>query len=77
MLLSIILTLGLLYIAINTKLEDEKLPTWILCVGTLVTLASWQSAIVMVFICTYGLYKGVKSGEISTLDWIEDLIDNV
>lgn len=77
MLLSIILTLGLLYIAINTKLEGDKLPTWMLCVGVLITLASWQSAIVMAGVCTYGLYKGVKSGEISTLNWIEDLINNV
>jgi hypothetical protein len=77
MLLSIILTIGLLYIAINTKLEGDKLPTWMLFVGALITLASWQSAIVMVFICMYGLYKGVKSGEISTLNWIEDLINNV
>jgi len=77
MLLSIILTLGLLYIAINTKLEGDKLPTWMLCTGALITLVSWQSAIVMVCICMYGLYKGVKSGEISTLNWIEDLINNV
>ena len=77
MLLSIILTIGLLYIAINTKLEGDKLPTWMLFVGALITLASWQSAIVMACICTYGIYKGVKSGEISTLNWIEDLINNV
>jgi hypothetical protein len=74
MLISIILTVLLLYVAFNTKLYGDKLPQWILYSIALLTLASWESAIVMLGICIYCLYNGVKSGEINTLNWIENLI---
>jgi len=74
MLISIILTVLLLYVAFNTKLYGDKLPQWILYSIALLTLASWESAIVMLGICIYCLYTGVKAGQISTLNWIENLI---
>lgn len=74
MLISIILTVLLLYVAFNTKIDGDKLPQWILYSIALLTLASWESAIVMLGICIYCLYKGVNSGQISTLNWIENLI---
>jgi hypothetical protein len=74
MLISITLTVLLLYVAFNTKLYGDKLPQWILYSIALLTLASWESAIVMLGICIYCLYKGVKSGQIDTLNWIENLI---
>ena len=74
MLISIILTVLLLYVAFNTKIDGNKLPQWILYSIALLTLASWESAIVMLGICIYCLYKGVNSGQISTLNWIENLI---
>lgn len=75
MIVSIIITALLLYVAFHTKLNGEKLPRWTFFVIALITLASWQSAIVMLGICCYSLYKGIKSGDVDTLNWIEDLID--
>jgi len=77
MLISIILTVVLLYLAFNTKLNGDKLPTWVYYVIALLTLASWESALVMLGVCIYCLYIGIKSGEISTLKWIEKLINYV
>lgn len=74
MLISIILTIVLLYVAVNTRLEGNKLPTWTLYCIALFALASWESAIVMLGICIYCLYKGVKSGQVSTFKCIEKLI---
>lgn len=74
MIISVILTIVLLYVAVNTKLNGDKLPTWVLYSIALLTLASWESAIVMLGICIYCLYKGVISGEVSTISWIENLI---
>lgn len=74
MLLSIILTILLLYVAVNTKIDGNKLPQWVLYSIALLTLASWESAIVMLGICIYSLYKGINTGQISTLNWIENLI---
>lgn len=74
MLISIILTILLLYVAVNTKIDGNKLPQWTLYSIALLTLASWESAIVMLGICIYCLYKGINSGQISTLNWIENLI---
>lgn len=75
MLISIILTALLLYVAFNTKLEGNRLPNWCFYIIAALTLCSWESAIVMLFICTYCLYKGVNAGQISTLKWIENLIN--
>ena len=74
MLISIILTVVLLYVAFNTKFNGDRLPTWAFYAIALLTLASWESALVMLGICIYCLYNGIKSGEISTLNWIENLI---
>ena len=74
MLVSIILTVLLLYVAFNNKLNGDKIPIWIFYTINLLTLASWESAIVMLGICIYCLYNGVKSGQIDTLNWIENLI---
>lgn len=75
MIVSIIITALLLYVAFRTKINNSRLPNWTFYVIALLALASWESAIVMLGICTYCLYKGVKSGEISTLSWIEKLVD--
>lgn len=74
MLVSIIVTILLLYVAVNTKIDGNKLPQWVLYSIALLTLASWESAIVMLGICIYCLYKGINAGQISTLNWIEKLI---
>lgn len=74
MLISIILTVLLLYVAVNTKIDGDKLPQWALYSIALLTLASWESAIVMLGICIYCLYKGINTGQVSTLNWIENLI---
>lgn len=74
MLISIILTALLLYVAVNTKYYGEPLPRWMLYSIAFLTLASWESAIVMIGICIYCLYKGINTGQISTLKWIEKLI---
>lgn len=74
MIISIIVTVVLLYVAFHTKYEGDKLPTWTYYIIALLTLASWESAIVMLGICIYCLYKGVKSGEVRTVSWIENLI---
>ena len=74
MLISIIITALLLYIAFRTKINNSRLPNWTFYVIALIALASWESALVMLGICIYCLYKGVKSGEINTLSWIENLI---
>ena len=73
--ISIILTVFLLYVAINTRVSGNRLPQWALYSIALLTLASWESAIVMLGISIYCIIKGVKSGEVRTLDWIENLID--
>lgn len=74
MLISIIITVLLLYIAFHTKLDGNKLPNWCFYSIGALTLCSWESAIVMLIICIYCFYVGIKSGEISTLKWIENLI---
>lgn len=74
MLISIILTVVLLYVAFNTKFGGNRLPTWAFYAIALLTLASWESALVMLGICIYCLYNGIKSGQINTLNWIENLI---
>ena len=74
MLISIILTVVLLYVAFNTKFGGDRLPTWAFYAIALLTLASWESALVMLGICIYCLYKGINTGQISTLNWIEKLI---
>lgn len=74
MLISIIVTVVLLYVAFHTKYEGVKLPTWTYYIIALLTLASWESAIVMLGICIYCLYKGIKDGCVSTVSWIENLI---
>ena len=74
MVLSIIITALLLYVAFRTKMNNSGLPNWIFYAIALIALASWESAVVMLGMCIYCLYKGVKSGEISTLNWIESLI---
>lgn len=74
MLISIVITILLLYIAFHTKYDGDIFPKWVYYVIALLTLASWESALVMLGLCIYCLYKGIKSGEISTLKWIENLI---
>lgn len=75
MLISIIITALLLYVAFNTKFNGDKLPYWTLICIAAIALASWESAIVMLCIAVWTLYRGVKSGEVDTFDWIEKLID--
>jgi hypothetical protein len=74
MIISILVTVLLLYVAFNTKLDGKKLPNWCFYAITALTLCSWQSAIVMLIIVAYCLNVGVKNGEISTFEWIENLI---
>lgn len=74
MLISIIITVLLLYVAFNTKIDGDKLPQLAFYAIALLTLASWESALVMLGLCIYCLYKGVKSGQIDTIKWIESLI---
>lgn len=75
MLISIIITVALLYVAFHTKFDGDRLPTSAFYAIALLTLASWESALVMLGLCIYCLYKGVKSGEVKTISWIENLIN--
>lgn len=74
MIISILVTVLLLYVAFNTKLDGDRLPTWCFYVIAALTLCSWESAIVMFALAVYCIVVGVKNGEISTLKWIENLI---
>lgn len=74
MLISIIVTVLLLYIAFHSKYDGDRFPQWTYYVIALLTLASWKSALVMLGLCIYCLYKGIKTGQVSTLNWIERLI---
>lgn len=74
MIISILVTLLLLYVAFNTKLDGNRLPTWCFYAIAALTLCSWESAIVMFVLSAYCIVVGVKNGEISTLKWIENLI---
>lgn len=75
MLVSVIIMALLLFVALNTRVEGNKLPLWVLICIILLTLASWQSAVVMLGIATWTIYKGVKSGKLDTIDFIENLIN--
>jgi hypothetical protein len=74
MIISILFTVLLLYIAFNTKLDGDRLPTWCFYAIAALTLCSWESAIVMFVLAAYCIVVGVKNGEINTLKWIENLI---
>lgn len=75
MIVSIVITALLLYVAFHTKFDGDRLPSWCFYSIAALTLCSWQSAIVMLIISMYCIIVGVRSGEVSTLDWIENLID--
>lgn len=74
MLISIIITALLLYVAFHTKYAGDRLPNWCFYSIAALALCSWESAVVMLVISIYCLYIGIKSGEINTLNWIENLI---
>lgn len=74
MLVSIIVTALLLYVAFHTKFDGDRLPNWCFYAIAALALCSWESALVMLALSIYCLYIGIKSGEISTLKWIENLI---
>jgi len=74
MFISLVITVLLLYVAFNTKFDGEKLPNWGFYAIAALTLCSWESALVMLAITIWMLYRGVRNGEISTLEWIENLI---
>lgn len=76
MIISLIVTTLLLYVAFNTRIDGQLLPYWIIICMVAISLASWQSAIVMLIIALITLYKGIKNKEINTLDWIEDLVND-
>lgn len=74
MIISLIVTALLLYVAFNTTWDGDKFEIWQYCCIAALTLASWESAIVMLIISAWILYQGVRSREIRTLDWIESII---
>ena len=74
MIISLIITALLLYVIFNTKYNGDRLPNWVIWSVALLTLASWESALVMLGISIYCLYNGIKLGEISTFKWIENLV---
>ena len=74
MIVSVVVTVLLLYVAFHTEYEGDKFPKWVYYVLALIALASWQSAIVMLGLSIYCIYKGVKEGNIRTISWIENLI---
>ena len=76
MIISLVITVILLYIAFNTNIDGQMLPYWVIICMVAISLASWQSAIVMFIIALVTLYKGIKNKEINTLDWIEDLVND-
>ena len=76
MIISLVISIVLLHIANNTKIDGQPLPYWVMICMVAISLASWQSAIVMLIIAIITLYKGIKNEEISTLEWIEDLVND-
>ena len=76
MLISAIITILLLYVAFHTTLNGEKLPYWTLICIAAIAMASWEAAIVMLCISGYTLYKGVKTGDVETIEWIQNLLDD-
>ena len=74
MIISLIITALLLYVAYNTTYDGEKFPYWVFICIAAIGLASWQSAFVMLALSIWALYKGVKDESVRTLDWIQDLI---
>lgn len=75
MIISLIITALLLYVAFNTKYENEKLPYWTLICIAAIALASWESALVMLGLSIWAMYTGVKDGSIKTFDFIHDIIE--
>ena len=74
MIISLIITALLLYVAFKTTYDGEMLPYWsYICIAA-IGLASWESAIVMLCLSIWALYKGIKENYIKTLSWIEYLI---
>ena len=74
MIISLIITAFLLYVAFNTVWSGSRFKAWQLCCIAALCLASWQSAVVMLAISALVIFQGVRSNEIHTLSWIEDLI---
>ena len=74
MIISVIITVLLLYVAFNTTYDNEKFPYWVFICIVAIGLASWQSSLVMLALSIWAMYKGVKNGDVQTLSWIESLI---
>jgi hypothetical protein len=74
MIISLIVIAFLSYIIWNTKIDGDKLAPWIGGWIAVIALTSPLAALAEVGLIATFIYKGVQSGEIDTLDWIENLI---
>lgn len=74
MIFSLIIIAFLSYIVWNTRIDGDRLPSWIGGWMAVIALTSPLAALAEVGLIATFIYKGVQSGEIDTLDWIKNLI---
>ena len=74
MIFSLIVLAFIVYVLLNTKINGDKVASWIIVCAAILTMTSPFTALVVLGILAFIIYKGVRSGEIDTLDWIENLI---
>lgn len=74
MIFSLIVFAFIVYVLLNTKINGDKGASWIILGAAILTMISPFTALVVLGILAFIIYKGVRSGEIDTLDWIENLI---
>ena len=77
MIVSLIITLFLLYIIHNTKIEGQK-PQWYIYVMIAALGLSCSIASIILLLIVIGfLYKVDEFGDLDTLSWIKDLFKRV
>ena len=74
MIFSLIIIAFLSYIVWNTRIDGDRLAPWIGGWIAVIALTSPLAALAEVGLIATFIYKGVQSGEIDTLNWIENLI---
>lgn len=76
MIFSLIVLAFVVYVLLNTKIDGDKVSPWVFVCVAILTMLSPVLALVVLAVLVFLIYKGVKENEISTLEWIEDLIND-
>lgn len=74
MIFSLIVIAFLSYVIWNTKIDGDRLAPWIGGWMAVIAMTSPLAALAVGGLVATFIYKGVRSGEIDTLEWIENLI---